>query len=189
VGIRCPNRPNGKWRPITNYIKNGSFEADRKNIPSPVKPVQQQLTGWLTTILQGNGIAIGSPDSIVLNHVNTESDRKIVIGEKSLQLTDKVSFKRKVSQVIASSPYVSLKDGLYTLTAKIKNSPGFNQLQMYADSKGKILTYNIKGENSAWQTISLNNIPVKNGRVEVGFLAHGAANAFCYVDDVVLVKN
>jgi hypothetical protein len=181
----------GRWTVAAdnNYVKNGSFEADRKNIPSPVKPVQQQLTGWLTTVLQGNGIAIGSPDSIVLNHVNTESDRKIVIGEKSLQLTDKVSFKRKVSQMIASSPYVSLKDGLYTLTAKIKNTPGFSQLQMYADSKGKILTYNIKGENAAWQTISLNNIPVKNGRVEVGFLAQGAANAFCYVDDIVLVKN
>ncbi|MEO6523390.1 MAG: family 43 glycosylhydrolase [Mucilaginibacter sp.] len=180
----------GKWKAAgdNNYVKNGSFEADRKNIPSPVKPVQKQLTGWLTTVIEGNQIQIGSADSIVLNHVNTESDRKVVIGEKSLNISDKISFKRKVSQIIASSSYVTITDGFYTLTAKVKNSTDFGRLEMYAASNGKTLKYSIKQENILWQTITLPNIPVKDGKVEIGFMTEGAANAFCYVDDVSLVK-
>lgn len=181
----------GEWKVAddNNYVKNGSFEADRKNIPSSFKPVQKQLTGWTTTVLEGNVIAIGSADSIVLNHVNSESDRKIVTGEKSLNITDKKSFKRKVSQTINAAPYVSLSDGFYTLTAKVKNSNGFAQLQMYAESNGKTLNYNIREENTTWQTISISNIPVKAGKIEIGFMADGAANAFCYVDGVSLIKN
>jgi hypothetical protein len=180
----------GKWTVAddNNYVKNASFEADRKAIPSNVKPVQQQLTGWASTVIEGNPIGVNSPTSPVLNYMNNESDRKVVIGEKSLRISDKVNFKRQVSQVIASSPYVPLKDGLYTLTAKIKNSTGFNKLEMYAESKGKTLSYPIAGENATWQTITLNNIPVKAGKVEIGFTADGAANAFCYVDDISLVK-
>lgn len=179
----------GKWEVAddNNYIKNGSFEADRKAIPSNVKPVQPQLTGWLTTVTEGNAIAVNGP-SAVLNHSNSETDRKTVIGEKSLNISDRVNFKRKVSQVIASSPYVNLKDGHYTLTAKVRNSTGFTRLEMYAESGGKTLNYSIKDENASWQTITVANIPVKAGKVEVGFVGEGAANAFCYVDDVSLVK-
>ncbi|MBW4889975.1 family 43 glycosylhydrolase [Mucilaginibacter sp. HMF5004] len=184
------NAQTGEWNVAddNNYVKNGSFEADRKNIPSPVKPVQKQLTGWETTILSGHPIVIGSADSIVLNHVNSEADRKIVTGEKSLNITDKVNFKRKVSQIISSSPFVQLPDGLYTLTAKVKNSKGFNKLEMYADNRGNRVNYAIQNENTSWQTISISNIPVKGGKVEIGFTADGAANAFCYVDDIALLK-
>jgi hypothetical protein len=180
----------GKWEVANdnNYVMNGSFEADRKRIPSIVKPVQTQLTGWATTILEGHKISLDSASSPDLNHFNTESDRKLVIGEKSLNISDKVNFKRKVFQTIASSPYVKLKDGLYTLTAKLKNNNGFNKLEMYASSDDKLLKYAIKEENTAWQTISITNIPVKAGKVEIGFLADGNANAFCDVDDVSLIK-
>lgn len=181
----------GRWEVANdnNYVKNASFEADRKAIPSNVKPVQKQLTGWASTVTEGNAIEINNPASPVLNYMNNEADRKLVIGEKSLRISDKVNFKRQVSQIIASSPYVALKDGAYTLTARVKNSTGFNKLEMYAASKGKTLSLPITGENAAWQTITLNNIPVKAGKVEIGFTADGAANAFCYVDDISLVKN
>jgi hypothetical protein len=125
----------------------------------------------------------------VLNYFNTESDRKIVIGEKSLQISDKVNFKRKVSQIITSSPYVKLEDGNYTLTAKVKNSSGFGKLAMYAESNGKILIYGIQTENTSWKTITIQGIMVKAGKVEIGFLAEGAANAFCFVDDVTFLKS
>jgi beta-xylosidase len=181
----------GKWKVAAdnNYVKNGSFEADRRDIPSLVKPVQQQLTGWATTVIEGNAIEVGDANSPVLNHINSENDRKIVVGEKSLNISDKISFKRKVSQMIASSPDVKLEDGFYTLTARMKNSNGFTQLEMYAESNGKILKISIAGENAVWQTIRITNIPVRAGKVEIGFMAEGAANAFCYVDDVSLVKN
>jgi len=183
------NPETGEWSVSAdnNYVKNGSFEADRKRIPSAVKPVQQQLSGWVSTVIAGNPLTLDA-NSPPLNYDNTESERKIVTGEKSLNMSDKVDFKRKVSQTISSSPYVKLADGYYTLTAKVKNSAGFTKLEMYANSNGKVLNYTIKDENASWKTINLERIPVKGGKVEIGFTAEGAANAFCDVDDVVMVK-
>ena len=180
----------GEWEVANdnNFVKNGSFEADRRNVPIHVKPDQIFLTGWKTDVLQGNAASLDSTTSPVLNYNNTAADRKQVIGEKSLQLSDKIPFKRKVSQVISSMPFVKLKDGYYNLTAKVKNSSGFQQLEIYAESKSKVARFVIKGENQGWITIEIKRIAVKEGRVEIGFLAEGAANAFCYVDDVSLVK-
>ncbi|MFD1257238.1 family 43 glycosylhydrolase [Mucilaginibacter terrae] len=180
----------GKWAVASdnNFVMNGSFEADRRHIPSQVKPVQTQLTGWATIVTEGNAISLDSTTSPVLNYFNTQNDRKTVIGEKSLNISDKVKFSRKVYQVISSSPYVKLEDGIYTLSAKVKNSKGFAKLTMYAESNGKKHKYDITAENLSWHTIQINNVPVKAGKVEVGFLAQGTANAFCLVDDVSLVK-
>jgi len=181
----------GNWKVAAdnNYIKNGSFEADRRHIPSPVKPVQIQLTGWASEVIEGNKIGLDSINSPVLNHFNTENERETVIGEKSLHISDKVNFKRKIFQVISSSTYVKLEDGFYTLTAKIKNSNDFTNLEMYAQSNGKTLSSLIKNENPDWKTIVIKNIAVKAGKAEVGFRAEGNANAFCFVDDVTLVKS
>jgi hypothetical protein len=181
----------GKWDVAhdNNYVKNGSFEADRNTIPSSFKPVQEQLTGWSTIVIEGNQIKVGGPESPVLNHINNEEDRKAVTGDKSLNISDRVGFKRKIFQLIESSPYVKLEDGSYTLSAKVKNSNGFTRLEMYGESKGKKITYSVAKENTYWQTIRVLNIPVKAGKVEIGFVAEGAANAICYVDDMTLVKN
>lgn len=184
------NAKTGEWEVAkdNDYVKNGSFEADRRHIPSPVKPVQTELTGWSNEVIEGNKIGLDSINSPVINYFNIESDRKIVIGEKSLNISDKVNFKRKTFQTITSSPYVKLEDGSYTLTAKVKNTKGFTNLEMYALSNGKRLSYNLKGENSSWKTITINNISAKKGKIEIGFLADGTANASCQVDDVSLVK-
>jgi hypothetical protein len=184
------NAKTGAWKVAddNNYVKNGSFEADRRKIPSPVKPVQDYILGWNTVVIEGNKISQDSTLSPVLNYFNTESDRKIVTGEKSLNISDNISFKRKVSQIITSSPYVKLKDGYYTLTAKVKNSKGFARLEMYAVSNATTHMYPVKEENVTWKTISIDRIAVKGGKVEIIFLAEAIANAFCYVDDVLLVK-
>jgi len=185
------NAKTGLWKVAddNNYVKNGSFEADRKYIPSSAKPVQLQLTGWNTEIIEGNKISLDIATSPVLNYYNSKSDREIVIGEKSLNITDKIGFKRKISQNISSSPYVKLEDGLYTLTAKVKNSNGFDNLEMYAVSGDKTFKFSIQGETPSWKTISIKNILVKSGKVEIGFLASGVEKSFCQVDDVSLVKN
>lgn len=184
------NAKTGEWEVAgdNNYVKNGSFEADRKYIPSHVKPVQTELTGWTTTVIEGNKISLDSASSPVLNHNNTTEERKTVIGERSLHINDKISFKRKVSQLILSSPYVKMEDGYYTLAASVKSSDGFTRLEMYAETNGKISRQHIGEERSAWKTISIKKIPVRNGKVEIGFYAEGASNAFCYVDDITLVK-
>ena len=184
------NIETGEWRVAddNNYVKNGSFEADRKYIPSARKPVQEQLLGWTTTIIEGNQIAVGDSCSPVLNYMNSKDDRKVVVGEKSMNISDHIKFKRKVSQVITSSPYVPLQDGYYTLSAKIRNSNGFTKLEMYAVSNDKVYSYSIKEEQAAWTTIELKSVLVKDGKVEIGFVAEGNANAYCHIDDVALVK-
>jgi hypothetical protein len=184
------NATTGKWNVATdnNFVKNGSFEADRRVVPTHVKPDQIFLTGWTTTVTQGNKVSLDSTTSPILNYFNTEEDRKTVIGEKSLQISDNVNFKRKITQTISSSTFVKLKNGLYTLTAKLKNSNGFSQLEMYSLSYDIIKTYPVKEENKHWKTITIENIKVKNGKIEIGFLATGIANAFCYVDDISLIK-
>jgi hypothetical protein len=181
----------GEWNVAAdnNYVKNGSFEADRRKVPNPVKPVQLKLTGWKTKVIEGNEISFDTITSPYLNHDNSENDRKVVIGEKSLAISDKVNFKREVSQTIASSPFVKLKNGKYTLTAKVKNSGRFAQLEMYATSNDKTLKYRVSEENTLWKTIKIEGIRIKNNTIEIGFLANGPANAFCVVDDISLLKN
>jgi hypothetical protein len=60
---------------------------------------------------------------------------------------------------------------------------------MYATSDGKILKCSITEENAIWKTIKIENIKIENEKVEIGFFADGSADAFCYVDDVSLLKN
>ena len=185
------NAKTGTWEVAedNNYVKNGSFEADRRYIPSHNKPVQTQLTGWYSEVIKGNMIGLDSVTSPVLNYFNSESDRKNVIGEKSLNISDKVYFKRKVYQTITSTPYVKLPDGNYTLTAKVKNSSGFKRLEMYVESQGRKKSLKIKGENSTWTLFEQKNVQVKGGKVEIGFFAVGSAGAQCQVDDVIVVRN
>lgn len=171
-----------------NYVKNGSFEADRNKIPSNFKPVQEQLLGWKTEIKKGNKISTTDASSPQLNYFNTEHDRKEVIGEKSLNITDTVDFTREITQQISSSPFVTLEDGMYTLTAKVKNSAGFNQLKMHANTGGIDYKYTVEKENASWTSIRISDIFIKNGKITIGFFADGTANAFCLVDDVILVK-
>jgi hypothetical protein len=186
-----PNAKTGKWvvAEDNNFVKNGSFEADRRHIPSSFKPIQSYLTGWSTEVLEGNKVGLDSTTSPVLNYFNSQSDRTFVIGEKSLNMSDNVGFKRKVFQTITSTPYVKLKDGVYTMTAKVKNSIGFSNLEMYAISKDAKFNFQLKGEHVAWETIRIPSIAVKGGKVEIGFLAEGKALANCQVDDVTLVRN
>ena len=161
----------------------------KRHIPSHNKPVQVQLTGWVTEVIDGNKIGLDSVNSPVLNYFNSESDRKIVIGEKSLNISDNVRFKRKVYQTIVSTPYVKIVDGNYTLSAKVKNSNGFHSLEMYAESREGRTAFKIKEQNSTWTSIELKNIKVKGGTVEIGFFADGTAGSQCQVDDVSLVRN
>ncbi|MBD0831561.1 family 43 glycosylhydrolase [Aestuariibaculum sediminum] len=185
------NETTGEWQVAedNNYVKNPSFEADRRAIPSPVKPIQEHITGWVTKVYQGNVILVGDSDSPQLNYFNSQEDRKYVIGEKSLNIEDKIPFKRKIYQIIESTPYVNLPNALFNLKAKIKHKGNFNTLNIYAESAGikKELAVNSSSEN--WTEIVLKNIPVKNGKIEIGFYADGEANASCQIDDVTLIKS
>lgn len=183
------NATTGEWSVAdnNNFVKNPSFEADRKAMPSSVKPVQTCLLGWETTVLKGTGISLDSV-SPVLNHANSQKDRQVVIGERCLNMSDRVDFTRKVSQKISSSPYVKFENGYYRFTAKVKNSDGFQTLEMYAKSGRKSYKIRIKDENDTWKTISIDRVKVSGSEIEIGFLADGKGGAFSMVDDVELVK-
>lgn len=186
------NSKTGEWRvaPDNNYVKNCSFEADRRTVPLAVKPRQDALTGWTTEVIEGNKVVIEDPDSPQLNYFNTEDDRHHVIGEKSLNMADKVPFERKVWQKIESDDFVKVPDGSYRLSVAVKHTAGFKELYMYAETGGK--TYrcplNPTAETAGWTTISMPDIEVKNGEVTIGFYAVGEANASCQIDDVTLVQ-
>lgn len=181
--------PTGRWQVAedNNWVKNASFEADRKDMPSGDKPRQERLMGWESEVSKGTKISLdrGSPK---LNHANSTEDRKQVIGERSLNMSDRIDFSRKVHQEIASSPYVKFEDGDYTMTARVTNSDGFDKLEMYAESGGKVFAAPIKGGNSKWTTIRLENVRVSGNKVEIGFLAEGKGGSFCRVDDVFFVS-
>lgn len=187
------NAATGEWQVAdnNNYVMNGSFEADRNRIPSHVKPVQTELLGWTTTVIKGNKISLDSNTFPVLNHFNTTEERKTVTGEKSLNISDKVNFKRRVSQTITSTPYVALENGLYTLTATVKvGSAGSPTLTMYTKTaEREPRTHKVTvADGSGWKKISIEKIKISGRKVEIGFIGEGKAGGFCYIDDVSLEK-
>ena len=184
------NAATGEWRvePDNNYILNGSFEADRRPIPSAVKPRQEYLLGWNTEILKGNKVAVGDSLSPQLNYLNSRADRKKVIGEKSLCISDTKPFERRVSQVVTGTPSVTLPDGKYTLSAKVNNSGKFSRLAMYAESDGKRRELKIRDTKGEWVEVTLPGINVSGGKAVVGFYAKGDSGACCLVDDVTFIK-
>lgn len=185
------NAETGEWSvgSTNNYVKNGSFEADRVTIPSGNKPVQDFLRGWITIVKKGNKVAVGSENSPQLNANNTAEDRQIVIGNKCLNISDKVPFTRQVYQKIASTPCVPIIDGTYTLKMKVKSSSQFSQLYVYAKSAGKTFKKDIHESDSKWHELTLEGIIVKKGGVEVGIMADAPAHAWCHIDDLELARN
>ena len=74
-----------------------------------------------------------------------------------------------------------------SLSAIIKNETKFNTLEMYALSIGKKYKSDFNNEHTNFTTISIKNIKVQNGKVEIGFYAEGNENAACFIDDVSLI--
>lgn len=181
----------GEWKvgKDNNYVKNGSFEADRVNIPSSNKPVQTYLTGWSFVVSKGNTIAVGGAHSPVLNASNSGTDRAVVIGNKCLSITDSVDFTRKIYQTISSTTSVPLTDGKYVLTAKVKSGSRFKTLYMYATANNTTSKTDISYTDSQWHDIEIKDIVINGGNVEVGFMADGDALAWCRIDDIKLIKN
>lgn len=182
----------GKWRvgKGNNYVLNGSFEADRRTVPIPVKPRQEFLLGWDTEVIKGNEVSLNNPQTPTLNHNNTREERKQVIGEKSLCISDSIAFKRIVSQTIESSPFVSLEDGEYVLSLKFKENGLFKKLEAIVESDGKeqkIDLLKVKSDNK-WTSAKL-QVNISGGKAKVKFLAEGRPLAQCLIDDISLCQS
>lgn len=180
----------GEWEvgKDNNYVRNGSFEADRVNIPSANKPVQTFLSGWSFAVSKGNTIAVGSSTSPKLNEKNSKDDRKTVIGNHCLNIYDNIDFTRRIYQNVTSTTWVPLPDGLYTLKAKARSGGVFSALYMYAKNNGVTSKADITDRDGLWRDVVIKDIVIKGGSAEIGFYADGKAAAWCRVDDVELVR-
>jgi len=150
-----------------NYVKNGSFDADRVGSTA--------LAGWTNQVTKGK-----SP----INNNGTTTT-----GKYALRLGDSTDFSCGVSQTIQSNQYVALPDGTYDMSAKIKNGGNFQKLQMYAESGDVSMNIDIPQNQSEWTDVTMKNVTVSGGKVTVGFKADGEANAWCNIDDVTFVKS
>lgn len=182
------NVETGEWKvgADNNYIKNFSFEADRVNIPSGNKPKQTYIKGWSFDVVKGNKIEVGGADSPVLNAKNNTTDRETVMGNFSLNVSDKADFARRVYQKIESTDRVPLLDGKYRMTCKAIGGADFNELYMYVESGGAKVKADITPSDN-WATVVIEDVPVRGGVAEVGIYADGKANAQVRIDDMELV--
>lgn len=154
-----------------NYAKNGSFEADRV--------IVSDIAGWSQKTNKGSN---------AITNVVTMSDENSVTGKGSLKIGSSLAYDVKVSQKLSSSPYVALENGVYQMTAKVKNSGKFDNLQMYAESGDRIFATSFVSANPVWTTVKVDNVVVTDNMVEIGFLAAGAANSECRIDDITFTK-
>lgn len=181
----------GNWKvgKGNNYVLNASFEADRRIVPIPVKPRQEFLLGWETEVIKGNEVSLENKQTPQLNHNNSAEERKVVVGEKSLCISDSIAFERRVSQRVASTPFVKLEDGTYTLTLKFRDNGLFKQLQAVVTSGGKSQKLNLAKlkSNNQWTTASM-DVQVQDEETLVAFYANGRPLAKCLIDDISLVR-
>lgn len=177
----------GRWRvgADNNYVRNGSFEADRRIIPNPVKPRQEFLRGWQTTIISGNEVDVDNRLTPRLNYATRDEDHGHVVGNHCLNFYDNTPYERRVTQTVASTPTVPLPDGTYTLRCMFRGGKNFGLLDMFAVSGGRVYTQSVT-PHSRWTPVTLTGIVVRDGQVEIGFHVKGDANAWCLIDDVEL---
>ena len=151
-----------------------------------MKPRQEYLLGWDTEVIEGNAVSLDNPHSPKLNYENTQADRQVVIGEKSLCISDSVDFERTVNQTIESTEFVALPDGRYLLSFYFRENGLFETLDIVVNSGKKLHLAKAK-TGDQWQKASM-KVRIKGGRAEVKFHAKGQALAQCLIDDVSLVK-
>ena len=137
-------------------------------------------------MIEGNAVSLDNPQSPKLNYENSQEDRQVVIGEKSLCISDSVAFERKVSQQVSSTDFVALPDGKYLLSFYFRENGLFETLDVVVHS-GKRLHLAKANTGDQWQKASM-KFRIKGGQTKVMFHAKGQAMAQCLIDDVSLVK-
>lgn len=173
----------GSWHPDqeTNLVRNGSFEADRRQVPLDRKPRQEQLTGWTTEVIMGNAISLDNPDSPRINYDNSREDRRFATGEKSLLITDTKPFVRTVTQTIPN-----VQNGDYTLSLKLLNRGGFDSLKAVVVTASGREVFDLRDDSTGnWRKESF-NLPLPAGDVTITINAEGQADALAVIDDIEL---
>jgi len=82
---------------------------------------------------------------------------------------------------------ISIPNGTYHLKAWVKSSGGQKIANIYAKKFGGAeMTIDISRKMNNWTQVSINNIKVTNGSIEIGIYTSANAGNFVNVDDIVL---
>ncbi len=142
-----------------NYVMNPNFEADRVS--------QSSLAGW-TNSGTGNSNTSGSHNP----------------GRWAMSQYNSSSYTATMYQNI------SLPNGTYTLTAWVKSSGGQNTARIYAKNfGGSEKNYSINNSIGSWTKVTISDIIVTNGSIEVGVYSNANGGNWVNVDDFSLISD
>ncbi|QGQ96069.1 beta-xylosidase [Paenibacillus psychroresistens] len=146
-----------------NYVLNPSFEADRV--------VQDSLAGWTNWT----------------NLIGVSPNKNVTGGH-----TGRFTMTQSYTTAYNASMYqnITVPNGTYTLKAWVKSSGGQTTAQLYVKNYGgteKVAAINTA--MSSWTQMTISNIVVTNGSVQLGVFSVANANNWVRVDDFTLIKN
>lgn len=146
----------------TNYAKNASFEA---------------------------GGAAGSPSDWVKWIASGTSDTAVKSEGDALDGSYKISFwDTKSHEASIYQQLNGLSSGTYKLTAWVKAGGTHTDSELYVKNGGTQLKQSIPGALSDWTKVTIDNIKVTDGKLEIGIYDKAEANAWLNVDHVKLRK-
>lgn len=144
-----------------NYILNPSYEADRIN--------QTSVVGW-NNVTTGAGTPFG----------NVQSPRT---GRFAMQLYDTVAYNASVFQNL------NVPNGTYTLSVWVRSSGGQNSAKIYANNFGNSeKNVSVNYAINSWAQVTISDIVVTNGTIEVGVATDAHAGNYVRFDDWELTK-
>ena len=145
-----------------NYVLNPNFEADRINVSA--------VTGWTNWIGSGS-----NPNGNLQSSHNP--------GRFCLEQWSSSPYEASMFQNI------TLPNGTYTLKAWAKSSGGQSGARIYVKNYGgSERTYSINQPISNWTEISIPNINVTSGSIEVGVYSNASGGQWVNLDDFSLVS-
>ncbi len=154
------NAEAGTWSAAdgNNYIHNAEFEADRVETST--------ITGWIGTGASSNLKGKQYSGNFVLEHYSASA------------------YTANTYQTITGIP-----NGTYELKAWVKSSGGQSTAKLYCKNFGGTeKNYSINTAISNWAQVTVPNINVTNGQIEVGLSSTAAAGQWINVDNMSLVK-
>ncbi|UII29533.1 RICIN domain-containing protein [Fulvivirga maritima] len=145
-----------------NYVLNPNFEADRIDVST--------VTGWT------NWVGSGS-------NPNGNLQGSHFPGRFCLEQWSSSPYEASMFQTI------SLPNGTYTLKTWVKSSGGQTAARIYVKGFGSSeKTYSINQSISSWTEITIPNINVTNGSIEVGVYSNASGGNWVNVDDFSLIS-
>ena len=145
-----------------NYVLNPNFEADRIDVTT--------VTGWTNSIVSGT-----TPNG---NRQGSHFPGRFCLEQYSTGAYEASMFQN-----------ISLPNGTYTLKTWVKSSGGQSAARVYVKNYGGTeKNYSINQTINNWTEVSITNISVTNGSIQVGVYSKANAGNWVNVDDFSLVS-